>query len=438
MKTQFSKLALGLSAASMLLAGSAFSHPSIDDRLDALETEMKQVSARNPNDTCGAVFTTARPETKNTRWFIFADVIYWHPKMGGTEYAISYTPTDFFGDILPVNTVFDNYALSHRPNGDYKENDFSWDLGLKAGLGYKTPHDAWDVLGRYTWFESHSTKQSGKQFPSMLIPLKISIGIDPSFSAVNRAKSTVDISYNNVDLELARNFFLSKNYSVRPYVSLKGAFIDIKQKLLFTQVQNASLLNLFLEFRGDEFKANLSSNYWGVGPRIGFENKYYFNNGLNIFGDFAAAILYGHFKTKQSDYIPEARLGGLLFDNLTPEEQEQLDQLFNFALTAPSRKLTHDFHRFIPFVQMWLGLEWNKFINHQKQHIRLKAGYEVQYYWRANQMDEVGNKVNAFTLEAFSIDPPQISIRPRGRLDTQHTSKDLMFYGITAEARLDF
>lgn len=438
MKTQFSKIALGLGAASMFLAGSAFSHESIDDRLDTLEKEMKEVAARNPESTYGAAFTTARPETKNTRWFVFADVIYWHPKMGGTEYAITYTPTDFIGNILPTNTPLDAYALSHRPNGDYKENDFGWDLGLKAGLGYKTPHDAWDVLGRYTWFESHDTKQSGKNYPAMMFPLKLSIGLSPDFSAVNHAKSTVDISYQNVDLELSRNFFLSHNYSVKPYISLKGTWLDIQQKLLFTQVQNASLLNLFVAFRGDQFKANLSSRYFGFGPRIGAETKYYFNNGINIFGDFAAAILYGQFKTKQTDDIPEARFGGLLFDQLDPDEQQEFEELFNFSFTAPSRKLSHNFHSFIPFAQMWLGLEWNKFMNCKKQHIRLKAGYEVQYFWRANQIEEIGNKVNAFSLEVLNLEQNQITIKPRGRADNSHNSKDLMFYGITAEARLDF
>ncbi|MCB1071917.1 MAG: hypothetical protein KDK96_02320 [Chlamydiia bacterium] len=93
MKTHLSKLALG--AASMLLATSAIAYQDLDDRLDALEKEMQEISARNPQGTVGAGFRTARPDTVGNNWFIFADVLYWHPKMGGTEYAISYNTADF-------------------------------------------------------------------------------------------------------------------------------------------------------------------------------------------------------------------------------------------------------------------------------------------------------------------------------------------------------
>lgn len=438
MKTQFSKLALGLGAASMFLAGSAFSYQSIDDRIDTLEKEMKDIAAKNPEGTYGAGFTTARPETKNTRWFAFMDAIYWHPKMGGTEYAITYNPEDFFdlefnNDDEPVRIVF---ALSHRPHGDVKENDFSWDLGLKAGIGYKTPHDAWDILARYTWFDSHSTKQTGKDYPAALMPQKVYMPFTPDLNAVNHAKSTVDIGYNNVDLELGRSFFLSKDFSFNPYIGLKGTWLDIRQKTHYVRTAEYSILSLFFEYESPDFKADTKSNFWGFGPRVGFESKYYLNHGFNFFGDFSASILYGFFRTSQKDEIPNLVLGGLL----DPEITDNFEELFNFILSAPSRDLKHKFHRFVPYAHMWLGLEWNKYLFDKKRHIRLKAGYEVQYYWRANQMEEAGGEAASISIDEINLDPqnPFISVRTAGRYDNNHGSKDLMFYGITAEARLDF
>ena len=428
MKTHLSKLALG--AASMFLATSAIAYQDLDDRLDVLEKEMKEISARNPQGTVGAGFTTARPDTVGNNWFIFADVIYWHPKMGGTEFAITYNTSDF----ISLPPIVNNAALSHRPDGDYKENDFGWDLGLKAGLGYKTPHDSWDILGRYTWFQSHSTKQSRKDFPAAIIPLKLSTGLTPGFSAVNHAKSTVDIGYNNIDLELARNYFISKDFAVRPHLSLKGSWIDLKQKVYYVQTQNPDLSALVFEFETPEFKADLKSNFWGVGPRFGLDTRYFLGNNVNFFGDFAAAILYGHFKTSEKDHIPNAVPGGLL----PPDIAQQLQELFNLGLSAPNRSLKHNFHQFVPFAQMQLGLEWNKYLNNNKQHIRLKAGYEVQYYWRANQMGDLGDRADTLTITSISVNPPSIARAVRGRHQNNHGSKDLMFYGITAEARLDF
>lgn len=428
MKTHLSKLALG--AASMFLATAAIAYQDLDDRLDALEQGMQEISARNPQGTIGAGFTTARPDTVGNNWFVFADVIYWHPKMGGTEYGITYSPSDY----VAVPPIIPPVALTNRPDGGLKENDFSWDLGFKVGLGYKTPHDKWDVLARYTWFQSHSTSQTNKNHPAGIIATKLSTGLTPGFSIVHHAKSTIDMDYNNADLELARSFFTSKNIAIRPHISLKGSWIDLEQRVRYVQDNNPSLLGLLLEFESPEFKVNLKSRMWGVGPRFGVDTKYFVGNGFNFFGDFAASILYSHFKTKENDHIPNTRFGGIL----DPDTIETLEELLNITLSAPSRRLKHDFHQFVPFAQMLIGLEWNKFMNSNKQHIRLKMGYEVQYYWRVNQMGDLGDQASAFAITAITLDPVSITASPRGRHQNDHGSKDLMFYGITAEARLDF
>ncbi|MCB1081825.1 MAG: hypothetical protein KDK63_01635, partial [Chlamydiia bacterium] len=61
MKSHFSKLSIGLGAASMFLTGSAFAFRDIDDRLDALEKGMQEIATRNPQGTLGAKFANARP-----------------------------------------------------------------------------------------------------------------------------------------------------------------------------------------------------------------------------------------------------------------------------------------------------------------------------------------------------------------------------------------
>ena len=76
----------------LIVSTSAFSYVDMDDRLDTLEKDMTEISARNPQGTLGAGFTTSRPKTVNhDHWFTTFDVIYWHPKMGGTEYAFTNT-----------------------------------------------------------------------------------------------------------------------------------------------------------------------------------------------------------------------------------------------------------------------------------------------------------------------------------------------------------
>ena len=75
---------------------------------------------------------------------------------------------------------------------------------------------------------------------------------------------------------------------------------------------------------------------------------------------------------------------------------------------------------------MFLGLGWERYINDEKQHLGLKLGYEVQYYWRVNQIHQP---------EDFLLDSSQ-----NGSIGFkfQKQAEDLMFYGITGEIRLDF
>lgn len=440
MKAHISKLALGLGAASMFLSASAFAYRDIDDRLDTLEKEMQEISARTPQGTLGAKFAKARPEIDGTNWYLTADLLYWHPKMGGTEFAIAYTPTGYVSlpPLIPEVSTLD------FPQGKMKENGFSWDLGLKVGLGYKTPHDDWDVFARYTWFQSHSSNSMHKDYPSAIIPMKISfstaISLNSSFSPLslqfyaNHAKSTVDIDYNNVDLELARSYFISKNISVRPHLDIKTTFLDISQKVSYIQDRDPSFTSLLLEFSIPEAKVHLHSQMAGVGPRMGLDAKYFIGNGFNLFCEASGSILYSRFKTSQRDQIPTSTLGGLIPDATIAV----LEQFLDIALSAPSRSLKHKFHRFIPYAQMYLGLEWNKNFRQNKNHLGFKFGYEVQYYWRANQLENTGNAASIAQITFITLDPPFFTVEPTGRQDNYHVSNDLMFYGITAEARLDF
>ena len=438
MKNYFSKINLGLCSASMLLTSSAFAFHNIDDRLGTLEKEMQEISTRTPDNHLGAEFRTSRPETKGSPWYLTLGAIYWHPKMGGTEYAISYTPKGYISAPPTITTPF---ATDHRPEGDVKENDFSWDLGFKGGLGYKSPHNAWDIFARYTWFESHSTSQVQKDFPDGIIALKTPLATSFNINILNQgqnslviyanhAKSTVDISLQNIDLELGRSYFTSKKFSAKPYISIKGSLLDLSQKVLYDQKTDSTFGGLALQLDVPELKVNLSSQFKGIGPRVGCDLRYFLGDGFNFFGDFAAALLYGQFKLKQHDVISDMHILG------SQQLVDQFEAFSDLVFSAPTRRLTNKFHSFVPYAQMFLGLEWNTYMNKRKAHLGLKLGYEVQYFWRANQLEDTQNAVNSSIISI--INGKQTTVALRGRHSNDLISEDLMFYGITGEARLDF
>lgn len=383
MKSHFSKIASG-AALSMLALSSAFA--GIDDRLDTLEKDMQEISARNPQDTLGAGFTTSRPNTVGNNWFVTLDIVYWHPKMGGTEYAYSLHP-NFSGNILLPQI-----------DGDVKVNDFDWDVGLKVGLGYKTPHDSWDVYARYTYYNSDDSSHSTKQEPAGLISLT-------NFGSLlcTKVKSHVEIDLNNLELELARSYFISSRLAFRPHVDVKSTWIDIDQDVYMT----ISSINNNNNTVGLDHKTKADSKFWGLGPRIGIDSQWFLGYGFHIFGELAGSLQYGYFKTLQKEFLP-------------PSQNPLLSN-------GEAYKIKHKFHRFIPSVEMFLGLAWGTFMNEDKQHLGLKLGYEVQYFWRVNQIS---------CPDDFTASGENNVVQ--ARIAFNKGSEDLMFYGITGEVRLDF
>ena len=103
----------------------------MDSRVTQLENQMQQVRTETAMGTYGAQTASARAEVDGYGWFFNFDVLYWHAKVGGTEFA--YTDQDPRAQ-LPVK-------------GRTKDIDFEWDWGIRVGLGYNFEHDGWDLRG---------------------------------------------------------------------------------------------------------------------------------------------------------------------------------------------------------------------------------------------------------------------------------------------------
>lgn len=409
MKHVFSKLTL--IAASLFFTAVSFAYVDMGDRLDKLEKDIQEISAKNPQNTLGAAFTGSRPDTVGNNWYTSFSVIYWHPKMGGTEYAYTNTLDNI---IFTVSTGPNRTATTftvQRPNpphGDVKANDFGWDSGLKAGIGYKTPHDNWDIYARYTWLNAEDTASTRKDVPSILIPLK-------SLAALvsGRAKSSANIDYNNIEIELARAFFISSHFSIRPHIDVKTTWLDLDQNITYTFSDYRNT-----PFSGLDFKVKHDCKIWGLGPRAGIDGKVFVGNGFSLHGEIAGSILYGYFKTRHKENWP------------------LVQRSETTTVGGKYYSIKDKFHQFIPFVQMFMGLGWDTFFHNDRQHLSFKGGYEVQYYWRVNQMSNVDQSLR-YTLSSPIARAGGVT-SGGFRTNPQKLSEDLMFYGITGEVRLDF
>ena len=367
----------------LMISSQAYAAADREVRLNELEQQMKQVGTETAMGTYGANTASARPEVDGRGWFITFDVLYWKARVGGTEYA--YTDQDPLAT-LPIK-------------GRQKSMEFSWDWGVRAGLGYNFDHDGWDVKSLYTWWEANGSDSASAGLNNSVIPMRGSATItstapnQPLFLYAKSAKSMYDLDYQAVDLELGRDYYVSSTLSLRPFWGLKSAWIDQDQRTRYTggapTVGPGGEHLVGLE--GNTVRVKESCDFWGLGPRTGVDTRWYMGNNFSAFGNVSGALLLGHF-------------------NVDHKERYS-------AMEDARIRLHANRNAFAPMVDFQLGLRYDSYFHHDQHHIGIGVGVEVEYWWRQNQMLKIDD-VTELKYERYS--------------------EDVAFYGVTAEFKWDF
>lgn len=365
--------------ASLVASSTAFAAMDMDSRVSQLEDQMQQVRTETAMGTYGAQTATARPDVDGRGWFLSFDILYWHAKVGGTEFAYS-----------------DNSPAATLPiKGRTKDVDFDWDWGFRVGAGYNFAHDGWDAYLHYTWFDTNGSDSTRAGLNSSVVPTKGSSQIVATtdntgnqFLFCDSAKSQYDFDYQALDLELGRAYFISGKLSFRPHWGLKTAWIDQEQVTRYTggsPVDDALGLGVSTVHIKDD------CDFWGLGPRVGVESKWHLGYGFSIFGNVSGALLFGHFDVNHKE-------------RWTATEDNRIN-------------LTANRHAFSPTAQLQLGLRYDKYLHDNRQHFGIGLGFESQYWWRQNQM--------------LKIDDAAV-------LKYERYSDDVSMHGLTIDIRFDF
>ncbi|MGC1878079.1 MAG: Lpg1974 family pore-forming outer membrane protein [Rhabdochlamydiaceae bacterium] len=259
-----------------------------------------------------------------------------------------------------------------------KRIKFDFQSGFRVGLGVHLPYDYWDIYVNYTRFNPRGSKSAHGSF----YPLFLFQGAGaPQGPSVDEGHARWKIEFQSADVEIGRSFYVAKTLAFRPFFGLKGAWID--------QDAHIRYAGGFIPV-GQTFHTYFKNDFKGAGPLIGIESNWLIGSGFSFFGDFAAALIAGHFHNKQKQH----QLGGA----------EVVD-------------LNNDFNLVGPTVQLVAGLAWDCNFNRDQCHFGLSAGFESQYWWGQNQTEQ-------FTDKDFPI-----YVREKG---------DLAFYGLTLRGRFDF
>jgi hypothetical protein len=258
-----------------------------------------------------------------------------------------------------------------------KKVNFDFQSGFRVGLGVHLPLDRWEMYVNYTRFNPDGSERAHGSF----YPLFLFEGAGAQGPSVAEAHVHWEIKFQNLDVEISRAFYIARTLVLRPFFGLKGAWIDQDAHIRYE--------GGFIP-EGQIFHTHFKNDFKGAGPLIGVESNWFLGAGFSLFSDAAAALIVGHFDNEQ--------------------EQHQLSG-------AKVVDLNSDFNLVSPTVQIIAGLAWDRNFNKERWHVGLSAGFEAQYWWNQNQIEQ-------FTDKDFPI-----YVREKG---------DLAFYGLTLRARLDF
>ena len=323
-------------------------------------------------------FKTSRPEVQGEDYFVFGQILYFIPKIGGTAFAANQIKS------------FDSFPI----RGSIKENKFDWNSGFRVGIGKKLKEDDLDICLDFSCYTNHSSTIKHKLPPASLFPIQGYFG-----GSFERAKSTFDLVYLNLNLRLGRAYFLSPFFSLNPKIGLHGIRLLQRQECRF----NFSPLESGGVAMGEFYYVDGRCDANGIGPEISIESSYLLGNGFCFFQNTLASLIYEYAKIYHK------------------ERTSYHASIYNVNIRLNGNK-----HYFSPFIQMQMGLSWGKYLFDKTKYLLLKIGYEAQYFYRQNQM------IVASDSTIGNNNPPST------RLEQKYQAEDISMHGLFVSARIDF
>lgn len=340
-------------AAASLVAFTSVINAADEMQMRNLENRVTSLEQRKGSN--GMINPPANPKVKEgADVIITGEVTYWKAHQNGMEYA------------------FENFSTVTAPplTGKTERPRHKYDWGFKVGLGYVLPHDGWDVYANYTRFNGHkhNCHSCGDTcncscaprtfYPTYLIPCTTGTGTaaaDGSCFTVTEACGKWKVRLNRLDVELGREFFVSKWLTLRPFMGLAGVII--------TQHNDIDYAGGTYVAAGHVIEHKMRNQFRGGGVRGGLNSQWDFAKDWSVYGNLALNLLYGKFNVKQSATDETLSTGSL----------STLYKINNPTIVGR------------PVADLGIGVQWEHAFADDSFFMSFNVGWEQHYYWGQNQ-----------------------------------------------------
>jgi Legionella pneumophila major outer membrane protein precursor len=292
--------------------------------------------------------------------------LYWKAKVDNLDYA-----NHTFLSIDPV-------GLTIAERAKVQELDFKWSSGGRLGIGYVFKNmESWKLNLTGTHLESHAHGETKVKSSELSMENLIA-----TWSAVymgeflSRAESKWNLNFNTLNLDLGRDFFISKYISVSPFIGLQGVWIKQKDKLNYDGIW---LTTIDLDF-SRENSIDMHNHYRAGGFHFGTDFIFHIVKNFGLTGTMGGSIVYGSNKTAMD------LDGGLLLEEGTPV-------LLSAAAHQVEKKA-----RIRTSFESELGFIWEQFWNRDRNRFSLSATYAFAVWFNQNSFINISDAPNINNL----------------------------------------
>lgn len=322
--------------------------------------------------------------------FITASYILWKTSTGNTD--IISTP---FRQTL-TSTVTSPVAQPTTTTESGRRNtnttlSYDWDSGFKVGLGVNLPTDGWSIYADYTWLRPSASVSLTNGEMDLSVP---NYG---SFSEVLVRGGTThrseDFSYNNINLTIGRNFYVSKCFTLNPYAGLLGTWqkwnISTRNVSKITGVIKAT--ETFEEV-ANPGRSIQNSSIWGIGVLAGFDMGMYLTNEFSLYANISGSgIFQSYQRSDRTDFD-----GTATELRITAPIQTAVETV---DYTATQEQTNY---KFAPLLCFELGMKYQVYFDENQYCFTLQAGWESKLYsdWL---YDAIERNTNSLTLGGLEV-----------------------------------
>jgi hypothetical protein len=273
------------------------------------------------------------------------------------------------------------------PSWTEQELNPSLSPAFEVGLRYIFPK-AGGKDARLSWTHLNSSTSDSATSPGAAsgVFLGPDYEIGPPAIPIQHATGNVTFNYDVINLEVGQFLSFGRNLNMHFFGGLGAGVLEETIKTSYSRVTQQDPIGPFV------MRQTVSSNFSGVGPRVGIQADYKIQQGLGFVGEGATTLLTGsmHSKTSYIGSAPEL----LTVYGQTQNYQTIKDQRVYQVVPGFDAKLGVNYER---------AFDTERFFKHLKGLLKLEAGYQAAVYINAISQYLPGTLVQGESLDTGGV-----------------------------------